>query len=111
MRRNQAGQGRRTVQDVTSRTRTVDCPSAVAAIGYVVLAVWLIAPVAMVFGVVAARVVEPDDKFAAAMGTTTAVGVLGGLLAVAILRHRIGRTDPAGPDPSAAPAARPLRNR
>jgi hypothetical protein len=73
---------------VDGRTRAVDRTHPHLAVGYAVLALWVVAPLAVGFGVVVTRFAQPGDQFVVALGTTAVFGLLGGLVSTAILRRR-----------------------
>ena len=89
------------MQAVAPRGRTVDLAYPVIVVGYAVLAVSVIAPVAAGLGVVAARLAGPEGMFAVAFSTTAVVGLFSGFLATPALRRRVGR-----PGPPVTPVAR-----
>jgi ABC-type Na+ efflux pump permease subunit len=73
---------------VARQTRAVDRIHPHLAVGYAVLALWVVAPLAVGFAVVATRLAHTGDEFAVALGTTVVFGLLGGLVLTAILRRR-----------------------
>jgi hypothetical protein len=74
---------------VARQTRAVDRLHPHLPVGYAVLALWVVAPLAVGFGVVATRLARAGDEFVVALGTTAVFGLLGGLISAAVLRRRL----------------------
>lgn len=80
---------------VAGRTRGVARAQPHFALVCAVHALWTVAPLAVGAGVVATRLVQSVDKFAVALGTTVAFGLVGGIVSVAIQHRRFVAISPA----------------